>query len=272
MTTPAEDPFTRDIRSDLERIDSVMTQIIKNPATCAEFIRDPSGVLASLGLHPPASRGTHDRVNRIFYAVLTNTELLELVRNHYASPAFQSAVEPHVNDHLRIVREGLSQGALRASIQYDLAAADHAFRQPEFLRQVYRITLRDLNERRLLQQAYTTEQIDDYVDRLVESIQQRLPIREHPKLEVWEPPHYGIGTGYAFGQIEVPVEATLPIAVEFIATITIPVAVGMQEAVNDMASGGLRIDSESAQTLTTAGALMKLAGDMLSYANNFERR
>src|SRR5688572_2030056 len=78
MTSP-DNAFILDIRQDLERVDPVMTKVVTDPATSAEFIRDPSAVLSRLGLHPPASRETHDRVNRVFYAVLTNTELLEYI-------------------------------------------------------------------------------------------------------------------------------------------------------------------------------------------------
>lgn len=58
-----------DMRRDLDRVDRVMTQVISDPATAKEFVRDPNGVLARPGLHPAVSREILDRVNRVFYAM-----------------------------------------------------------------------------------------------------------------------------------------------------------------------------------------------------------
>src|SRR5881628_589332 len=88
-----EDALSLDVRKDLERVDAVMTRVVSDPATAEEFVRDPSAVLTRLGLHPETTREIHDRVNRIFYAVLTNTELMEFVLEHYSK--FEGPVEPN---------------------------------------------------------------------------------------------------------------------------------------------------------------------------------
>lgn len=275
MTTSPEDALTMDIRRDLERVDGVMTQVISDSTISAEFIRDPSGVLARLGLHPPASREVHDRVNRIFYAVLCNVELINLIVDRYTSTTFNTSFAAQLEGNARVFSEGLSRGVLQNSIELDLVAADYVFRQPDFMRQVYRLTLYDLNNRRLLQNVYSIEQLDDYIEKMIESIQERRPIREHPKLEVWEPPHYGIGTGYAVGEVEVGPAATAVAAVEVFAAVTVflPVGVfGASPTLNVMASKAVQGDPESVRMLATVGALINLAGEMLVYVNNFERR
>src|SRR4051794_25669203 len=109
-TSPPEDAFMLDIRRDLERIDPVMTQIVRDPVTSNEFIRDPSGVLSRLGLHPPASRQTHDRVNRVFYAVLTNAELMEFVTEVVDSAGLREALSGPMEDNARHHRQALREG------------------------------------------------------------------------------------------------------------------------------------------------------------------
>src|SRR5512144_89418 len=173
------DALEMDIRNDLERVDRVVTQIVSDPATGEEFIRDPSRVLVRLGLHPPTTPEIHDRVNNLIYAVLTNVELVSLLLDHFAT--FEAPVASGIDTTIH--NEGLARGVIEHAIELDLAAADHVLRRPDVLRQVYRLTLYDLNNRRLLQNVYTTEQLNQYIDSIVESIQARRSIRDEPKLE-----------------------------------------------------------------------------------------
>jgi hypothetical protein len=267
MTANSADAFGIDIRRDLERVDSVMTQVLGDPATVDEFVRDPSGVLARLGLHPRASREVHDRVNKIFYAVLTNTDLVDYVLNHFAN--FDGPIEDNEN----ALNEGLARGVVNHSMELDLAAADHVFRQPDVMRQVYRLTLHDLNNRRLLQGVYTPEQLDDYVEQVVGHVQQRAAIRDEPRLETWDE-YYGVGTGYGVGEAEVGPVATLGIGVEVAVAVTVVIPVGFlgvaprPQTLADAARG----NPEAIRTLATAAALLRLAGEVLVHANNFAAR
>lgn len=267
-----EGPLTMDMRRDLERIDRVMTQVISDPATAQELIRDPSGVLSRLGLHPPASREVHDRVNRVFYAVLTNVELINFIVDQYTSVAFRERCATALEDNSRIFTEGLGCGEFAHSVELDVVAADFIFEQTDVLRQIYRLSLYDLNNRRLLQNTYTTDQLDDYIDRLVESIQSRQPIHQRPVLEVWESPNYGVGTEFGAASLETDPIVTVGVFVEFgvAITVAIPVIPGaLEEETIDKA---LRGDPESVRMVATAGRLLQFSGEVLTYVNNFERR
>ncbi|MFD0403776.1 hypothetical protein [Kitasatospora sp. NPDC127116] len=269
MSNQSDDAFAIDIRQDLERIDRVMTQIVNDPATIDEFIRDPNGVLARLGLHPPASRAIHDRVNKIFYAVLTNTELINFIVRH-----FESFTSPAAGDQSRISEEALARGELQSSIQFDLDAADHVFRQPDALREVYRLTLYDLNERGLLQNSYTPEQLDNYIEQLTEAILARRPLREIPKLEEWDE-HYGVGTGYGVGEIEIGPVATLISVVEAGVSVTADPVALLITPTEDRATMLIKAhqgDTASIRKLATLSALSRLTSQMLVYAHNFSSR
>jgi hypothetical protein len=265
MTVP-DDPLSLDIRRDLDRVDGVMTRVITDSATAEEFIRDPSGVLTRLGLHPRTTREIHERANRIFYAVLTNTELMEVILDHYAS--FSG---PALEANRAVLNQALERGEIRNTIELDVAAAEHAFQAPDFLRRIYRLTLYDLNNRRLLQNTYSTEQIDDYVDRMVEAIRQRRAIREQPTLEEWDD-HYGVDTGYGVSrenEIAVPVTAGALVEVAAAVTVVIPVAIlGVEESVMVRAVRG---DPRAGLAVATVGAALRLAGEVLVHATNFER-
>jgi hypothetical protein len=260
-----------DMRNDLERIDRVVTQVISDPATAQELIRDPSGVLSRLGLHPPASRDTHDRVNRIFYAVLTNTELINFVIEQYTSEAFRERCAPALEENSRAYLEGLSRGEFAHSVELDVVVADFIFGQTDVLRRIHQLSLYDLNNRGLLQNTYTTEQLDDYIDRLVESIQAREPISQRPVLEVWEDPHYGVGTEFGVASIEVDPVVTVGILVEFGVALTVAIPVLPAVVEPETIDNALRGDPESVRMVATAGRLLQFSGEVLTYVSNFER-
>jgi hypothetical protein len=254
-----------DIRRDLERVDQVMTRVITDPATAEEFVRDPSGVLSRLGLHPRTTREIHDRANRIFYAVLTNTELMSAVLDHYASFA-----GPNDGDEA-VLNDALGRGEIEHPIEFDIAAAEHAFQNPEFLRRIYRLTLYDLNNRRLLENTYTSEEIDAYVERMVAAIQERRPIGDDPTLEEWDA-NYGVDKGYGVSrQNEIAVAVTAAVPVEAVAIVTLAIPVLILGVKEEVVAEALRGDPKGGRTVATVGAVLRLAGEVLVHANNFER-
>lgn len=262
-----DDALLLDIREDLDRIDRVMTQVVSDPVTADEFIRDPSGVLSRLGLHARTTRDIHDRSNRIFYAVLTNTELIDVVSTH-----FESFVAPD-SDGDRVQRDALGRGELEHPASLDEAALDHCLRDPEMVRTIFGLLLTDLNRRRLLQNYYTAEQLDAYRDELSSAIGERRGIREMPVLEAWDS-QYGVGNRQGVGMVEVGGIATLALIVEVAlpTTVFIPVSGDVvMKAQAETLADAIRGDPVGIRTLATAGALMGIAGEMLLHANNFER-
>src|SRR5262245_24491363 len=133
MTPPPDEPrqdrLVLDITRDLERVDSVMTRVVNDPVMVDEFIRDPSVVLTRLGLHPRTTREIHDRVNRVFYAVLTNTELLQLVVRHFSTFAGPT------DSDIQLLHSALERGEIENPIEFDLRGFEHFARDTEVLRQ-----------------------------------------------------------------------------------------------------------------------------------------
>ncbi len=252
MTTPEDDRLLLDVREDLVRVDRVMTQVIADPVTTDEFIRDPSGVLARLGLHARTSREIHDRTNRVFYAVLTNAELMNYVANHFAT-----FVAPD-DDNSQIQRDALERGEIRHAATLDEAALNHAISDPEVVRQTYRLTLHDLNRRRLLLRVYTDDDLNDYIDRLTEAIVGRRSLRDMPVLEEWDA-HYGVGKRQGVGWVEVSSYATADVAVEVGIFVTSYSVVAIDTVV------------KSQSEALSRAARGDPAGDVLMHANNFER-
>ncbi len=269
---PAErfnDPLSLDVTDDLIRVDRVMTQVLKDRAIWNEFIRDPNGVLVRLGLHPPTSPEINDRANRIFYATLTNKPLLELVIGHYErfTPSDEALFQKTSID-------AASQGEIAHHIDLDLEAFHHYLDHPDVMRQALRLSLHDLNEKRILREHHSPDEIAAFVEGLIEAAQQRRRLANHPRLEEWDR-NYGIGFtfgGPSFAELGAP--TTLAAAVEVVVAGTNALLVyqvvgfwGPTFTARSVASG----DEASVRGTAIVGRLMDFSAELLSYVQRFER-
>ncbi len=263
-----DDPLAMDIAGDLERVDGVMTQVINDPITSEEFRRDPNGVLVRLGMHPPTTPDVNERVNRVFYAVMTNRPLLEFIIDHYRGFNPANSVE-YAEHHLA----GLDQGRLQNRLALDLEGADHLLRDAAALREVYRLMLHDLNDRRILQRTYTAPEIDEYIDQLVEAVTARRAIADHPKLEVWDR-NYGIGNHYGTGCAEVGPAVTVAAGAEVVVAVTVAIPVGIlglgPQVPSDAGVGATLGDPDALRRFATMNRVLHFAGELLTHTHRFE--
>lgn len=269
---PSDDlPLMLEIRDDLARVDRVMSQVIADRTTAEEFVRDPSGVLTRLGMHARTTRDVHERTNRVFYAILTNTELLAFMAELFESFDAQEARE---EDRVS-VREALARGEIRHAASLDKAALDFVMDDIDVVRRAYQLTLHNLNERRVLMNTYTREEIDDFVERLATAIVEGRPISDMPLLEAWDG-QYGVGARrQGVNAFEVGPIATAAAFVEVGLWATVWLGVGgdfYPEAQLEAIRPSARSEPGAIRTLATAGAIMNLAGEILLHATNFERQ
>jgi hypothetical protein len=267
------DQLILDITPDLMRVDSVMSRIIADPQAADDFVRDPSGTLTRLGLHPRTTRDVHDRVNRVFYAVLTNTQLLELLTEHYGTIGVSDEAQQTITDTQTVMTAALERGELENSLEYDVLGFRHLTNATDVLREAFSLVLHDLNNRRILVNVYSGNEIDDYVDELIGAITERRAVREFPILEEWDA-NYGIGKEQGGLYLEVGPAVTAVAAVEVGAVVTVWVEVDFAgdvivKAMRNRAASG---DPAAARALSTIGALLRLAGEVMVHADNFERR
>jgi hypothetical protein len=270
---PGTDQLILDITPDLARVDSVMSRVVSDPQAADDFIRDPSGTLTRLGLHPRTTRDVHDRVNRVFYAVLTNVPLLELLTEHYDTMTETDEAQQVVTDTQAVMAAALERGELENSLEYDLLGFRHLTNATDVLRQAFSLVLHDLNNRRILVNVYTSDEIDGYIDELVAAITERRAIQEFPVLEEWDA-NYGIGKEYAGLYLEVGPTVTAAVAVEvgLIVTVWVEVDFAGDVIVKQMRNRTSSGDPAAARALSTTGALLRLAGEVMVHADNFERR
>jgi hypothetical protein len=266
------DPLSVDITEDLKRVDRVVTQILRDRAVWDEFLRDPNGVLVRLGLHPPTTAEINERANGLFYAALTNKELVRLIINHFND--FRPSRSTDFRDEFLA---NLRKGEIQYNVELDLEAAYHAFQSPAFLRQVLSLTFHDLNAKGLFQRRYTSKEIDDYIERVVVAVEARQPIEAHPTLEVWDR-NYGVGERFGSVVVEVNVIATASGIVEAAVFVTafafviavVAVAGAPPDIMVQLTESAAAGDEESIRALAIFARLLDLSADLLVHVHTFE--
>jgi hypothetical protein len=263
------DPLSIDISRDLERVDGVITTLLKDRSLWGEFFRNPNDVLVRLGLHPPTSEIINERANRIFYAALTNKKLIRLLAAHYGGFKPRQARKFH-----DFYDAGLKRGVIQHALQFDLEGVRHLLKSPATLRAALKLTLRDLNDKRLLETYHQPGEIDRYIDKLATAIEARLPVDEHPRLETWDR-HYGVGRPHGAIFVEVAAVVTLSSAAELAVVVTAVVVAEVEVTAEGPTVAALRAategDRESIRAVATMGRLLDFGGELLVHAHNFEK-
>jgi len=270
-----DDPLSMDVAKDLKRVDEVMTHILKDRELWPEFFRDPNGVLVRLGLHPPTSSKINERANRIFYATLTNTKLIQLLASHYER--FRPSAD-HAKEYADYSMEGLKKGVIQNRVEYDLEAFHHLLDNPDVLREALQLTLHDLNDKGLLQERHERRKIEAYIQKLLKAVRQRLAIAQHPKLEKWDA-NYGIGAPFGGMFAELTPVSTAAVAIEVFGIVTAGFVAYLTNWVDgpDMtaepaSSSAAAGDPEGVRIRAILGRLLDFSGELLVYVQNFERR
>jgi hypothetical protein len=265
----ARSPLIVDATTDLKRVDAVMTRIIRERSTWDEFFRDPNGVLIRTGLHPPTTPDINARVNEMFYAVLSNKPLLELlartVKKHRRARAREARFA-------KVVETGLQRGEIRHDFAQDVAALSSMVGDRRALRNALQLTLHDLNRRGLLQRKYPKKAIDDYSTQIVDVAVTGKSLRRVPALESWDR-NYGIGGAFGGLWAEVVPFVTAVAFVEIAAAVTVGVDHDLHPIAPDLAdmtAGARRGDRNQVEALAMYGKLLGFSGELLLHVANFE--
>ena len=268
-TLTARSPLIIDVTSDLKRVDMVMTKIISDRSTWDNFFHDPNGVLIAKGLHPPTSSEINRQINDIFYAVLSNRQLLERIAESVKKFPPPGTKE---NRFAQVAQAGLEKGEIRHDLGEDIDALSHLVADVDTFRAVLGMTLHDVNGRGILQKKHSKKSIDDYVDRIVAIVVTGKSMRSEPPLETWDR-NYGIGKAFGGLWVEVMPFVTAVAFVEIAAAVTVGVDHDLHPVkpkLDAMTAGARRGDRKQVEALAMYGKLLAFGGELMMHVANFE--
>ena len=181
----ASDRLQFDVLKDLKKVDGFMTRLLSEKETQKRFFQNPARVMIELGFHPPTTNRAIGITNQVFYATLANRRLVRY--------ALETAPKLKVPEEWKQkTRDGLRRGLIRRDQRIDELALEAYWNDEKRLRTMMLVTLRDLNKQGILQKRYSAKDLSEYVDKVMECIRQRRPLRDVPLLERFGP-RYGIG-------------------------------------------------------------------------------
>jgi hypothetical protein len=265
----ARTPLILDATNDLKRVDAVMTKVVNDRSRWDDFFSDPNGALVAHGLHPPTTSEVNSRVNDLFYAVLANKPLLELLAKALKSRRRNKAREAK---YFRLYEAGLKQGQIRHDIAQDVDALSWIVSDKRRFTNALRLTLHDVNDRGLLQRKHPRKDIDAYVKHVVELASAGKSLRTLPALETWDR-NYGIGKAFGGLWVEVTPFVTGVAFVEVLVAVTVGVDHDLQPAAPSLAAmtaGARRGDRREVEALAMYGKLLAFSGELMMHVANFE--
>jgi hypothetical protein len=265
----ARSPLIVDATPDLQRVDSVVTRIIRERSTWDAFLQDPNGTLIATGLHPPTTPEINARVNETFYAVLSNKPLLELLAQSVKRrpPAKAKAAR-----FAKTYAAGLQRGEIRHEVAQDIDALSSIVADRATFRRALLLTLEDLNRRGLLQRKYPKRTIDDYLNQIVAVATTGKSLRAVPALESWDR-NYGIGKSFGGLWIEVGPFVTGVAFVEILTAVTVGIDHDLHPTAPNLAAmtaGARRGDRKQVEALAIYGKLLAFGGELMAHVANFE--
>ena len=214
-------PMLLDVTEDLQRVDGAITRLVKDRTLWREFLANPNGMMIQLGLHPPTSVEINARMNRAMWATLGDRELMQMFEERYRT------FSPERLDEIRqYFLDGLREGVIRHNTTYDHQALKHLLDDELATRRILRRTIVLMQEVGALEGRYGDEEIDAYLDRLMEALREGTAVDQHPILESWDD-YYGVGRrggGQLYGEGAAVV--TVFVGVQGLAYVTAVVDVG----------------------------------------------
>ena len=263
-----DQPFLYDVSQQVDPIDSVITQILRSEEKMNRFLKDPVGILQDLELLPASNDKIKDRSNKIFFLCLKNKKIIGLIQQLDADiPQLTENFKQELDDKLK-------QDALKYPLEYDMKVVQSLLKT-EQLRQIYQIFLNELNDKKILINEYTTQQLDDYIDQMLSTISSGKSITKIQPLEQWDE-NYGVGTGYGVGEAAIGVLAGVAVVVQAVVAGTaavIAAAAVLGEPYSPFGSDFVKLTDEDKQVLNRIELLTSVftfSNELIQAIENYE--
>jgi len=267
MPTNEEEFLSIEIKEHVAGVDAIMSKIIKDRSMWKEFFRNPAKVLGEMGFKRPPSDENAWRYNKMFYALLTDKDLLQFIHD--------AGLEPHLNgQQVDSFYDNLKGGQLKYDPEIDVDIVSRLKNNPGIFRILLRLSLTRINNENIFERQYTEEDINRCIDTLLDNARENNSLSEMVRSLPWHDQ-----TNEEFHVMAVvPPAIAVPVVVEAVACgtlacVVVPLAEsGMaKQSVETLQSTAFRGDRDSIKALTTLGLLIEFIGELADHVNEFER-
>jgi hypothetical protein len=188
-----------DVGEKWQRVDAYVDKLIIDEELQKCFFKNPNKVMSDLGIYHVSSDKPTAITNRIFYAIIANRELMNLVIESRDYVNFQTQQNQSISRPLK------QQG-----VQNRARSNDHALKpylkNKNFLRKCMLILLEDLNKKGILNEKLSRKQVMLYVEKIVTHASNGKPFSRKTPLMKYQSP-YPIKKEYNLAEVNAGSEA-----------------------------------------------------------------
>src|SRR4051794_10618527 len=151
----ARDVLSIEINRELKKADKFVNALMADEKAQKRFLDNPSQVMVDFGLLPLKAERSIGIANRIFYLTLSNKKLIRYCLDEM--PEFNIP-----DDLTRKTGVMLNRGQVAVDPRLDEIITEAYLANEKHLEQMFLISLRDLNKKKVFTKKYTDRQIRDY--------------------------------------------------------------------------------------------------------------
>jgi hypothetical protein len=188
-----------DVGEKRQRADAYVDKLIMDEELQKYFFKNPSKVMSDLGIYHSSSDKPIAITNRIFYAIIANKELMDLVIGSRDHIKFQTQQNQNISTPLK------QQAVQNHARSNDLTLKPY-LKNEKLLRKCMLILLEDLNKKGILNQKLSRKQVMLYVEKLVAHTSNGKPFDRKTRLMKYKS-HHSIKKDYNSAEVNAESEA-----------------------------------------------------------------
>lgn len=166
-----QDLLSIDSERELKKTDKFINTLLGDERAQKRFFDNPARVMGELKINRSRTKEEESLANKIFYLTLSNKRWLR-----YCADSIPKFKIPEKS--ARRTAEILNQDRVGVDPQVKKIVTAAYLKNEKILRQMFLLTLRDLNRHGVFSKRHPDNQIKDYVERLLVQIRRRRPLRE----------------------------------------------------------------------------------------------
>lgn len=265
-TNGSDERLTIEIQDNVRRVDGVFSKIIKDRSIWQDFFRDPYGVLCKMGFSPPGSPEQGSKYNKLFYALITSTELLQFLYDHF------TGFQPSTTGYRENAVENLRRGKIEYPTSLDVEALNHLRNTPGVYRMFLRIALNRINSQRVFSRQYSQQELEQAIEMLVAAAREGRSLAESARQHPWSDEMEESFQVFA----AIPPAISAPVVAEAVAagTVAIPVVAipaGGAAPIEDQHRRAFLGETEGGRATMLLGLIFGFVGELTEHINQFER-
>jgi len=278
MSTPSKkkdkvDQLSIDVTNEVAGVDSILSKIIKDKAKWNDFFRNPAQTLAEAGYLQPYTDGDAQKYNQLFYALLTDNELMSFVHTQQFCPQMTSNQVDEFHTNLK------EDGVIKYPPEVDVDIVRRLLNDAPAFKKLLTLSLSRINEEKIFDRYYSEKKINKAVSTIMANAKAGNSFSEMVSDLPWQDECDEGGSGGVNRILAViPPAVAIPVVAEAVACgtvacVVVPLAKSglAKHSVHELGGQALSGDRDAMHAMQTIGLLFEFISELSAHIKNFEK-